>query len=138
MSGFGFQLDAAEINNLERSLRNLPLSMTDEVHQAALKQAEKPLVQRIDVTVPEDTGLLASDLRTAKTRYKKSGEHQRIVGFRKRAGGHGGIAHILEYGSVKMKARPFMRPADEKTKAEQEKIYVEQIQKEVDKRIDGL
>lgn len=135
---FGFLIDTSELDNLHKKLRALPLSLTDEVHQNALKAAEKPLIQRLDVTVPENTGLLASDLRGAKSRFKKIGEHQRIVGFRKRKGGHGGIAHILEYGSENIAARPFMRPADERTKSEQEKIYTEQIQIEVDKRIDGL
>lgn len=136
--GFGFNIDTSELDNVQRKVKALPLSLTDEVHQSALKAAEKPLIQRIDVTVPEDTGLLASDLRGAKSKFKKIGEHQRVVGFKKRKGGHGGIAHILEYGSVKMAARPFMRPADERTKTEQEKIYTDQIQVEVDKRIDGL
>lgn len=136
--GFGFGIDTSELDNVQRKLNSLPLSLTDEVHQAALKAAEKPLIQRIDVTVPEDTGLLASDLRGAKSKFKRINEYQRIVGFRKRKGGHGGIAHILEYGSVKMAPRPFMRNADERTKSEQDRLYTQQMQKEVDKRIDGL
>ena len=140
-TGFGFDIGVEgeeSIEGLYLALKKLPLHLTDEVHTNALKKAAKLLEWRIMVTVPEDTGLLASDLRIAKTKYPKSGEHQVIVGFRKRTGGHGYLAHFHEFGTSKMPAKPFMRPADEKTKSEQEQIYTEQLQKEVDKRIDGL
>jgi len=114
------------------------LHLTDEVHTAALKKAAEPVKARLNYTTPEDTGLLVSDLRIAKTKFRIFGQHQVIVGFRKRKDGHGYIAHMLEYGTNKMAARPFMRPADEKTKVEQEQIYTAQIQVEVDKRLEGL
>lgn len=141
MSGFGFDIAVEgeeSIEGLYLALKKLPLSLTSEVHINALKKAAKPLMRAIDLSVPEDTGLLASDLRIAKTKYPKDGEHQIIVGFRKRSGGHGYLAHFHEYGTSKMPAKPFMRPSDDKTKSIQERIYEEQLQKEVDKRIDGL
>lgn len=141
MSGFGFDIGVEgedSINGLFLALKNLPLHLTDEVHTAALKKAAEPVKFRLIYTTPEDTGLLVSDLRIAKSKFKITGQHQVIVGFKKRAGGHGFIAHMHEFGTEKMPATPFMRPADEKTKDEQEKIYTEQLQKEIDKRIDGL
>ena len=141
MSGFGFDIGVEgedSINGLFLALKNSPLHLTDEVHTAALKKAAEPVKFRLIYTTPEDTGLLVSDLRIAKSKFKIFGQHQVIVGFKKRKGGHGYIAHMLEYGTKDIAARPFMRPADERTKAEQEAIYTAQLQIEVDKRIDGL
>jgi HK97 gp10 family phage protein len=141
MSGFGFDIGIEgedSISGLFLVLRNLPLHLTEEVHIAALKKAAEPVKFRLIYTTPEDTGLLVSDLRIAKSKFKVFGQHQVIVGFKKRTGGHGFIAHMHEYGTEKMPAKPFMRPADEKTKEEQERIYTAQLQVEVDKRIDGL
>jgi len=140
-AGFGFDIGVEgedSINGLFMALKNLPLHLTDEVHTNALKKAAEPVKFRLIYTTPEDTGLLVSDLRIAKSKFRVLGQHQVVVGFRKRKGGHGFMAHMLEYGTEKMAARPFMRPADERTKAEQEAIYTAQLQIEVDKRIDGL
>jgi hypothetical protein len=147
MSGFGFDIGVEgedSINGLFLALRDMPLHLTDEVHTNALKKAAEPVKFRLIYTTPEDTGLLVSDLRIAKSKFKIAGQHQVIVGYRKRKEGHGYIAHMLEYGvkntdgSVKIEAIGFMRKSDEKTKDEQERIYTEQLQKEVDKRLDGL
>lgn len=137
--GFDIAIDGEEsINGLLLTLQKLPIYINDEIHIAALKKAAEPVRFRLIYTTPEDTGLLVSDLRIAKSKFKVLGQYQVIVGFRKRKGGHGFIAHMLEYGTEKMEAIPFIRPTDEKTKVEQEAIYTAQIQIEVDKRLDGL
>jgi HK97 gp10 family phage protein len=144
-AGFGFDIDVEggdTIEGLFLALKKLPLHLTDEVHIAALKKAAEPVKFRLIYTTPELTGEFVKTLRIAKSKFKVFGQHQVIVGFKKgRENGEplaGFIAHFLEYGTEKMAARPFMRPADEKTKAEQESIYTAQLQIEVDKRIDGL
>lgn len=136
MSGFGFDMGiegGESLDALALALKQVPLHLTEEVHINALKKAAEPLKQRIDVTAPEDTGLMSEDLRIAKTKFKKYGEYQVIVGYRKRRDGHGHVAHFSEFGTEKQPAKPFMRPADEKTKLEQETIYTEAIQQKVDK-----
>lgn len=146
MAGFGFDIGVEgedSLEGLQLALKNLPMHLTEEVHIAALKKAAKPLKNRIDVTVPEDTGEFAKTLRVAKSKFKKAlNEHQVIVGFKKgREDGKplkGFIAHFHEFGTSKMPAKPFMRPADAYTAKEQDRIYTKEIQIEVDKRIDGL
>lgn len=130
--------DGDSLDGLAIALKNLPLHLTDEVHIAALKKAAEPLKFKMDLLSPEDTGLMAQDLRIAKTRFKKLGEHQVLVGYRKRKDGHGFVAHFHEYGTEKMPARPFMRPADESTKIQQEEIYTNELQKQVDKRLEFI
>jgi HK97 gp10 family phage protein len=145
MSGFGFDIGVEggdSLEGLQLALKKMPLYLTEEIHIAALKKAAKPLKDLIKTTAPNVSGEFVKTLRVGKTKYKNFGEHQVIVGFKKgRENGKplkGFIAHFFEYGTEKMHATPFMRPADEKTKDEQERIYTEQLQKEIDKRIDGL
>lgn len=138
--GFDFAVEGGDaLEGLELALRKLPLHLTPEVHQAALKKAAKPLRDRIDLLAPKDTGEFVKTLAVRNTKFRKLNEHQVIVGFRK--GNDGGeplkgfIAHFHEFGTEKMPAKPFMRPAEQATKAEQERIYYEELQKEVDKRL---
>jgi HK97 gp10 family phage protein len=131
------------LEGLELALRNMSISVNEEIHIAALKKAANVVRQRMDVTVPERTGEFARTLRVAKTKYKQLGEYQVIVGFKKGRGGNGKplkgfIAHFLEYGTQDMPARPFMRRADSATREQQERIYTQEIQREVDRRLNGL
>lgn len=142
MAGFGFDFaveggDALE--GLELALRLLPLYLTPEVHIAALKKAAKPVEKRLNYTAPEDTGEFIETLAIRNTMFPKLNEHQVIVGFRKGNDGDkplkGLIAHFHEFGTSKMRAKPFMRLAEQYTKREQERIYYEEIQKLVDKKL---
>lgn len=140
MAGFGFNIgvdDGDSLDALAVQLRNIPNYITPQVHLRALTKAAAPLKKEIYNTTPVRSGKLRKTLRVARTKFKKQGQHQVVVGFRKgRDNGEplsGFIAHFFEYGTVKMPASPFMRPADAKTKAEQERVYLEELQKQVDK-----
>lgn len=142
MAGFGFDFAVEGGDSLEGlmlDLQRLPLHLTPEVHISALKKAAKPLRDRIDATAPEDTGEFLKTLAIRTTKFKKLNEHQIIVGFKKgRENGEplkGFIAHFHEFSTSKMRATPFMRPAEQYTKAQQERIYYEEIQKLVDKKL---
>lgn len=143
--GFGFDIGVEgedSLEGLQLALKNLPYHLTEEVHIAALKKAAKPLRDRIEIAAPEVTGEFVKTLAVRKTKFKNFGEHQVIVGFKKGRDGNGPlkgfIAHFHEFGTSKMPAKPFMRPADEYTRKQQDSIYEAELQKEVDKRLDGL
>lgn len=137
--GFEFVVEGGDaLSGLELALKRLPYHLTEDVHVTALKKAAIPVKQRMADIAPYDTGLLEKDLRIAKSRFKRIDEYQVIVGYRKTREGHGKIAHILEYGSVKYRATRFMKKSDEQTRYKQDQIYTKEIQFEVDKRIDGL
>jgi HK97 gp10 family phage protein len=138
--GFDFAVEGGDaLESLELALKKLPLHLTPSVHIAALKKAAKPLRDRIDATAPEKTGEFLKTLAVRNTKFRKLNEHQVIVGFRKGNDGDkplkGFIAHFHEFGTSKMQATPFMRPAEQYTKQEQERIYYEEIQKLVDKHL---
>lgn len=136
--GFDFAVEGGEsLEGLELALKRMPLHLTPNVHIAALKKAAKPLRDRLDATAPKATGEFVKTLAVRNTKFRKLNEHQVIVGFRKGNDGNkplkGFIAHFFEFGTSKMRARPFMRIAEQYTKHEQERIYYEEIQKLVDK-----
>lgn len=139
--GFDFAVEGGDtLEGLELALRKLPLYLTPEVHIGALKKAAKPLRDKIKETAPKDTGEFLKTLAVRNTKFRKLNEHQVIVGFRKGKGKDdeplkGFIAHFHEFGTSKMRAKPFMRPAEQYTKLEQERIYYEEIQKLVDKHL---
>lgn len=143
--GFGFDIGVEggdSFEGLQLALKKLPYHLTEEVHIAALKKAAKPLEWEIAGTTPVDTGEFEKTLAIRKSKFRVFGQHQVIVGFKKGRDGNGPlkgfIAHFHEYGTSKMPANPFMRPADEKTRKQQDAIYEAELQKEVDKRLNGL
>jgi len=142
--GFDLDIDDSEIVALRMALQKLPFHLTEEVHIEALKKAAVPLRDRMFALAPKREWDLAEAIKIRKSKFKKLGEHTVVVGPEKKSGGHGYLAHFHEYGThskngaEKIKAKPFMRPADEQTKAEQQAIYEREIQVAIDKRIDGL
>ncbi len=131
------------LEGLELALKNMSIAVNEKIHIAALKKAANVVKQRLSVDVPIRTGEFARTLRVAKTKYKQIGEYQVIVGFKKGRDGNGKplkgfIAHYFEYGTENMEARPFMRRADSATRDQQEMIYTQEIQKQVDRQLNGL
>ncbi len=100
---------------LEQALRRLPKAMGKSVLRAALKKAAEPVRAAAEAHSPVG--------RTG--RYKKSWEIRSTLTKRQRRGqsarARGGVimyvgstdrkAHLLEFGTIKMAARPVLRPA---------------------------
>ena len=150
---FDFSFDDHEIEGLRLKLKELPLYLTDDVHTEALKKAAKPLLEAMLLRVPvnyltkDDAVHLKDSLKIRKSKFKEIGQHQVIVGAEKKKGGHGYIAHMLEYGTSgrtkkngaktgQTRARPFMRPAEAATQSIVEELYIIEIQKAVDRRLE--
>jgi len=73
----------------------------------ATLEAIKILVAEIKTRTPVDTGGLQKSVVAIRRRSSSRNEVVAQVGFRRPAGSH---AHLLEFGTVKMKAQPFIRP----------------------------
>ena len=100
---------------LERALMRLPKAMGKTVLRAALKKAAEPVRAAAEANAPVG--------RTG--RFKKSFAIKSTLSKRQRRGraklSRGGVimyvgstdpkAHLLEFGTVKMRARPTLRPA---------------------------
>lgn len=100
---------------LERALTRLPKAMGKSVLRAAAKKSLKPVMVAAEANSPVG--------RTG--RYKKSWAIKSTLSKRQRRGraglSRGGVimyvgstdpkAHLLEFGTIKMAARPVLRPA---------------------------
>lgn len=86
-----------------------------ELSRAALRDAAKLLRKRIKQNVPKDTGALRKNVGTW-VRKSRDGTPRLQIGVydRKRAKKKGYPyafhAHLIEFGTQKMRARPFLKP----------------------------
>lgn len=89
-------------------------------HEDMLKALEAPAtelsnetMQRMKQRAPVRTGFLRSDIRVIQKAVGKKGMLIRVGTRGGRSAGEKEARHatLLEYGTVKMAARPFMRPA---------------------------
>lgn len=103
---------SVENRQLMKMLRRFPNELTNETKDAVKTSAER-LRDEIASRAPKDTGQLSESVGIA---YSQGGLTAR-VGFDESASGfkrkwkRGFLAIFHEYGTVKMPARPFVRPA---------------------------
>lgn len=103
---------------LEAALKQLPKATAKNVLRRALRNAAKPTVTAAKQMVPVGpTGNLKVSLTVGARFYKRGaktpGTVEIFIGATTPKGYH---AHLIEFGTVKMSARPFMRPAWDSTK----------------------
>jgi HK97 gp10 family phage protein len=105
----------AGFKELENALLELPKAVGKKVLREALKKAAQPVVWDAQRNVPVLTGeLLGSiDIRATLSKRQrrgraKAGDVEMFIGPSWPKGAHG---HLVEFGTSKMAARPFLRPA---------------------------
>jgi len=79
------------------------------------------------------TGNLKASIGQVGVRSPDKSKLTRTVGALKGAGKKGFHAHLIEFGTVKMAARPFIRPAFDQTKGEALKVMGKELGKGVEK-----
>lgn len=105
---------------LENALKQLPKATGKSVLRRALRNAAKPTALVAESLAPRGpTGNLQASIEIT-TRLKKSQQRggkfpgvEVYVGASTPTGSH---AHLIEFGTVKMAAQPFLRPAWDSTK----------------------
>lgn len=128
-----FKIEGAA--EMERLLKELGPRTASKAGAAALRAGAKPIVKEAKRLVPKDTRQLEKSI-TTKTERQSSGVDYRsvLIGFRQP---RSRIAHLIEFGTSKMPARPFMRPAlDGKAKDaldEMGRVLGERIEREARK-----
>ena len=129
------------LQSLEKCLKGLPASVSKKVVRSGLRKSAKPLVKKARQLVAKDQRVLEKSIgvitgsQLARSRGISAGAKQSLrddkmavfVAPRLRGKYKGFYGHILEFGTVKMAAQPFMRPAWEHTKTEVENIFIENI-----------
>ena len=109
---------------LDRKLKGLGEKLGKRVMRKALKAGGQLVVQEMKKRVPRGkTGNLKRSISKRPLR-RRGGSFAIIVGQRWPEGAHG---HLIELGTVKMAAKPFMRPAFAATHKQVTKVFVEKL-----------
>lgn len=108
------RVEVTGFKELEHALAELPKAVAKSVLRTALKKAGQPVVDAAQSLAPRDTGKLAESIeiktslsRRQRRRRQKAGDVEQFIGPSTKAP-HG---HLVEFGTVKMAPRPFLRPA---------------------------
>ena len=124
------------VDDVVKKLHKLPVAIADRVLISAIRAAAKPLAQEAKQRVPVDTGRLKKSIGVVKRRSKDKNIVMFTVAPRKKKGGW--TAHFIEFGTSKMAAKPFMRPAFESKGDEALEMAKKKLRQRVDKEIAKL
>lgn len=111
---------------------SLPEELLDNMLRAEADVVEPAIKAKAHAYGVEDTGLLISSIKRGKIKRSRDGKTLSIEAQGSRTRGNittrnTEVAYLNEYGSRKVKARPFMRDATEESEAEAvkaaEKVY---------------
>lgn len=127
------------LRELERKLRKLPDKLAGQALNFALRKAAKPVQDEAMRLVPRKSGVLQRSIVIRKQRSSNPRNHAQMnVGVRKNAksGGDPYYWRFVEFGFTKRDgsfypARPFLRPALERTHREATRIFADELEKRI-------
>jgi len=119
---------------LDKLLKRLPERVARNVLRRATTKAAKVIEEEIRQRTPVGpTGNLKASITQKGVRQPNKQNLTRRVGAFKGGKFKGHHAHLIEFGTVKMSPRPFIRPAFDTKKAEALKVMGEELGKGVEK-----
>lgn len=108
-------------------------NLGDDIFDEALKVASIPILNGAIRNAPEgETKRLKEGLKISKV-YKKNGDKYVLVGTDEKGKNSPYYAFMVEFGTSKMSARPFLRPAFESNKRQVLDILKTEIAKGIGK-----
>ncbi|TLP41040.1 HK97-gp10 family putative phage morphogenesis protein [Arcobacter arenosus] len=128
-------------DDLLEALKQFPQNIQKNVLNGALRAGCKPILDAAKENVPKDTGNLKKSLGIIKRRSRDKSKVRFSVTPRRGGKYDGFYAHMIEFGTSKMSAQPFMRPAfenqDNQSIEAAKKYMAKRIDKEVEKAKNG-
>lgn len=108
---------------LDLKLKSLPDKISKKIAMTALRSGAKIIMQRARMLCPVVIGTLQKSIKVRVPRRKKRNEAVVLVGIDSvpmggRMGGKAFYGAFVEFGTSKMAANSFMRPAFDGTRAE--------------------
>lgn len=153
------EIDIRELSDLELKLKSVPRTFEgQQAYSRALLNAAEWLERMMYINTPVSNGgdeyipkkaggdrayarggALVQSLKRRKSKFKRYGEYQVIVGFSKERGMAGWRAHFTEYGynnvaaGRRISGQEFMKRSEEQTRVKVERDFESFMQKEFDK-----
>ena len=118
------------MDEILKKLKTLPEKIQSRVVVGGIRAGSKPIVKEMKANAPKDTGELVKSIGVVKRRTDDKSIVLFTVAPRIKKGGW--KAHFHEFGTSKMAAHPFIRPAFE-NKGE---AAIEETKKYTSKRLD--
>ena len=132
---------------INKNLALLKKAIQRRVLRKAVTAASKPVLAAAKAKAPRETDLLLKSLGRKTKTYRSSGVAVAIVGPREGFGREVEVngevqiqdpifyAHLVELGTFRTSAQPFMRPAFESTKEQAKSITAKKIAEEIDREL---
>jgi len=128
----GLRIDGAE--EIERQLRKISAKAQRGVLRKALRKAAQPVLREAKKKAPKRTGQYRKSLAIAASVTARDASAR--VGSRKgRPGSPSSRSHLLERGTIKMRARPHLEPALKEQRGEAVEIFARQMRNEIEKAL---
>ena len=145
------------LKELSSQLDALPLRVAQRILGKAVSAGARIVREEAIARAPVDTGALRSQIFTKRERSESAYEKTTIVGVKNGLARYGNTAanrrmnragkeykvdgktfywKFLEFGTHKMKAHPFLRPAFDEKQWEAVRVIQESLEKNLDKAID--
>lgn len=121
--------------SLLKALKKFPDNIQKNVIVGATRAATKPIVTAARNNVPVDTGNLKKSIGVIKRKSRDKTKIRFSVTPRKGGKNDGFYSHMVEFGTSKMAAQPFMRPAFENQDEESITAAKEYLAKRIDKEV---
>jgi HK97 gp10 family phage protein len=134
---FSFTVDGVE--EVVRKLQSIEPKLQKQALRKAVREGAKVIQREAEANVPVDTGQLREAIKIRAPKKRKKGRISTLVQVGK--GDFRGdtfYGAMIEYGTSKMPARPFMTPAYESKGEAAKNVAVAEIEKALDRIIRGM
>lgn len=121
-----------ENEKLLDSLKQFPKNIQKNILVGAVRAGAKPLVEAAKDYAPVDKGILKKSIGVNRKKTKDKNQVWFAVSPRKGGKYDGFYGHMVEFGTSKMAAQPFLRPAFES----QDNVSIDAATKYMADRID--
>ncbi len=125
--GVAAELDERDVRRVEKLFRGMEAKLVKKLQRKAIRQAAKVVAEEAKRIVPVDTGALKRSIKVRA--LKRSRKNRGRVGARVVTGkgtfrGKTYYGGMVEYGTSRMMARPFMRTAARNKRADTRRVYI--------------
>lgn len=133
VNGIKFDIEVKGVEETIRNLREFPERIQKNIMAGAIRAGCKPIVESAKKNVTVDSGNLKRSIGIVKRKTKNKKTMKFSVTPRRGGKNDGYYAHMVEFGTSKMSAKPFMRPALENANK-----CIDETKKYMEKRIDKV
>ena len=123
------------VEKLLKSLKQFPQNIQKNIINGAIRAGAKVIADEVKKNTPTDTGNLKKSIGIIKRRSKDKTKVRFSVTPRKGGKNDGFYGHMIEFGTSKMAAQPFMRPAFESQDNQSIEAAKEYLAKRIDKEV---